>query len=57
MSMAVAIAVSPLDGSSNGTMSICRASSGPLASLDVLIIGGVRRMLSVRSFACISCID
>ena len=36
MSMAVTIAVNPLVGSSNGTMSICKASSGPIASLDVL---------------------
>ena len=49
--MAVTIAVNPLDGSSKGTMSICRASSGPIASLDVSIIGGVRRRLSVR-FVC-----
>ena len=51
MSMAVIIAVNPLEGSSNGTISICKASSGPIASLEVSIIGGVRRRLSVR-FVC-----
>ena len=47
-SMAVTIAVYPFDGSPNGTMTIPKASSCPIASWDVIIIGGV----SIRLSAC-----
>ena len=39
-----------IDGSSNRTMSIRNASSGPIASLEVLIIGGVSSLWSVLGF-------
>ena len=47
-SMAVTIAVYPFDGSSNRTMSICKESSGPIARAEVLFIGGVSNLSSVR---------
>ena len=40
-SIAVLTALYPPDGSSNGTMSIWSASSGPIATFDISIRGGV----------------
>ena len=54
-SMAVAIAVYPLDGSLNGKLSIRVSSADPIASLDVLINGGMSSLLYVR-LVCVSCI-
>ena len=49
-SMAVTIAVYQFDWSSNGALSISKASYGPIASLDVLIIDRVSNLLSVCFF-------
>ena len=53
-SIAVIMAVYPPDGVSKGTISICRASSGPSAILLVSIIGGVIFCVVIL-FVCMQC--
>ena len=60
--MPVMIALYPLDGSSNDTMSICMASSGPIAICDVSMMGGVMVLFRVlfvcmQSLHCDVCVD
>ena len=50
-STAVIIALLPPDGSSKGTMSICKASSGYDAIFDVSIIGGGRCFEAILLFS------